>query len=85
MLDLDVICKVCLGKPNPYCKVCRRNRKFYEQYSAEVDEMNYLYTTWQKCKIFKQVTTGVRKLDASITLLFGKPHNVDWRNYSKNA
>lgn len=83
LLKMDIICKVCLGKPNPYCKVCRRNRKFYQDYAVEVQEMNYLYTTWCKCKLFKQVTTGIRKLDALITLLFGKPHDENWRDYSK--
>lgn len=49
----------------------------------EVKEYKYLHTTWLKCRGFKMVTTGVRKLDSIIELLFGKPHNENWRNYAK--
>jgi len=49
----------------------------------EIVEMQYLRETWEKCRIFKQLSTGIKRLDAIITILFGNPHNSGWRDYSK--
>jgi hypothetical protein len=50
---------------------------------GEAAEMQYLRMTWQKCKQFKQITTGIARLDLILTILWGPPHKDNWRDYSK--
>ncbi len=84
------ICRLCRGNADKTlgyfrCKACKQSKKDYEtkglQYERE--EFEYLHLTWLKCKGYKQITTGIAKLDFLLEMLFGKPHDRDWRNYSK--
>jgi hypothetical protein len=83
-MRMDEICRVCCGKPVTYrCALCRKTRKDYKEADLlrEVEEFEYLKETWNKCRIFKQLSTGIKRLDLVITHLFGAPHNCNWRNY----
>lgn len=87
---MHLICKACRGNSEYYldryrCPLCKKNLLDYKKagLEAEAVEMRYLYTTWLKVKGFNQPTTGIKKLDALLEGLFGKPHNRDWRNYAK--
>ena len=89
------MCRCCRG--NAYktlgmyrCKVCKMSLQDYEKqgHRLEVDELDYLHTTWQKCAKFKQISTGFKKMDQLLTQLFGVPHTdrnatgqLTWRNY----
>ena len=87
---MHLICKACRGNSEYFldrfrCPLCKKNLSDYKKagLQTEAEEMRYLYQTWQKVKHYKQVTTGIKKLDALLELLFGKPHDRDWRNYAK--
>lgn len=87
---MHLVCKACKGNSEFFmdrsrCPLCKKNLLDYKKagLEAEVVEMRYLYTTWQKVKGFKMATTGIKKLDALLENLFGKPHNNHWRNYAK--
>jgi hypothetical protein len=65
------------------CPLCKKSKQDYKDANLEqeVNEMEFLRETWLKCKNFKQITTGVARLDLVITILWGAPHTNNWRNY----
>ncbi len=83
------ICRVCRGNATKTlgkgkCGVCKKKFLDYvaEGLRPEVEQLEYLRLTWQKCRTFRQVSTGYKKLDVFINLLFGQPHtNGEWMNY----
>lgn len=38
--------------------------------------MLYLKETWNKCKLFKQVSCGIPLMDRAMAHLFGMPHSL---------
>lgn len=87
-MRLAEVCRLCRGNPvknaaRYRCQLCKRNAKDYKDANLEreVIEMEYLHQTWLKCRAFKQITTGIRKLDFALQSLFGVPHTQNWRNY----
>lgn len=84
------ICRLCRGNADKAlgkfrCGACKQSKKDYETrgLQAEREEFEYLYATWLKVKGYKQITTGIAKLDFLLEMLFGKPHTSDWRSYAK--
>lgn len=89
-MRLAEICRLCRGNPTKVCDryrcvLCKRTSKEYKEagLEREVEEFNYLKQTWLKVKMYKQITTGIRKLDLAIQLLFGIPHTDGWRDYKR--
>jgi hypothetical protein len=87
-MRLAEVCRLCKGNPIKNCdryrfQNCKKNAKDYKDANleTEVAEMDYLHQTWLKVRAFKQITTGIRKLDFAIQSLFGVPHTENWRNY----
>jgi transposase-like protein len=87
---MHLMCKACKGNSERFldkfrCPLCKKNRLDYKKAGLEYesDEMGYLYTTWLKVRGFNMATTGIKKLDALLEGLWGKPHTNDWRNYAK--
>jgi len=89
-MRMHEVCKLCRGTPQKVlqrfrCQLCRRCDQDYKDANLEreVHEWAYLRETWEKVRAFKQITTGIQKLDFVLESMFGKPHDRDWRNYSK--
>lgn len=84
-MRMNLVCKLCRGTTSTKCPACRMARREYIKMGmeAELSEMEYLRDTWEKCRKYKQVSTGIKKLDLVLTLLWGNPHNDNWRVYSK--
>lgn len=89
-LRMSEVCKTCRGSSEATlfryrCPLCKKNRADYYKagLEREVAEFRYLHDTWLKVKKFSQPTTGIKKLDSLIELLFGKPHDRYWRDYAK--
>lgn len=87
---MQLICRVCHGNADKKlqrfrCKACKMSKKDYEEQGLqhEREEFEYLHATWLKVQAFKQITTGIAKLDFLLQMLFGIPHTSDWRNYAK--
>lgn len=86
------ICRLCRGNADKAlgkyrCGACKQSKKDYENRGLviEREEYEYLHATWLKVRAYKQITTGIAKLDFLIEMLFGKPHNENWRNYAKTS
>lgn len=86
---MDEVCRCCRGNAHVVlnkfrCSLCKKSHKDYVDagLEAEVEEFKYLHLTWIKCKAYKQVTTGIKKLDLVLVLVFGQP-NPDFRQYHK--
>lgn len=89
-MKMSQICKSCRGSSEATlgrfrCPLCKKNRSDYKKagLEREVIEFAYLHTTWLKLRKFQQPTTGIKKLDSLLELLFGKPHDRYWRDYAK--
>lgn len=89
-MRMDEMCKHCLGNADKFlqrfrCPLCKKSVKDYKEagLEGEAAEMQYLKATWQKCKVYKQVTTGIARLDLVLTVLWGPPHKDGWRDYKK--
>lgn len=87
---MSEICRTCRGNSDKAlgffrCKVCKLSKKDYEKHDLvrEREEFEYLHQTWLKVKGYKQITTGITKLDFLLTMLFGVPHTEGWRDYSR--
>jgi len=87
---MNLMCRVCRGNADATfqkfrCPMCKLSKKDYEQRGLEAErtEMEYLYRTWAKCKSYSMISTGIKKLDFILTLLFGVPHTKGWRDYKK--
>ncbi len=85
---MHLICRLCRGNADKSlgyfrCKACKMSKKDYEEQdlTTERAEFEYLKATWEKVKAFKQITTGIAKLDFLLQILFGVPHTENWRNY----
>lgn len=90
LLQMESICRSCRGNPavtrgQPRCGICRKSAADYKKAGLEneVKEWHYLRVLWRKCQINNQVTTGIKRIDYLITVLFGPPHANGWRDYSK--
>ncbi len=86
-LKLRLVCRSCCGNSTEKCTVCKKSKAQYLKLGLdrEIEEMIYLKATWTKAKIYKQISTGIKKLDFLITYLFGNPHDRYWRDYAKAA
>ena len=89
-MRLNEMCRLCIGNSRRWldkhrCPLCRKTHQDYKDANLEreIEEMTFLRQTWIKCREFVQVTTGVKRLDLVITVLWGPPHNRNWRDYSK--
>ena len=89
-MRMDAVCRHCCGNPDRWlqkfrCPLCKKSKQDYKDANleAEVNEMTFLRETWLKCKTYVQVTTGIKRLDCILTILWGKPHDRHWRDYSK--
>lgn len=85
---MDKICRCCRGQPKKVlerrkCPRCAKTDKDYVGFEREIDYFNFLRETWEKCRKFYQISTGYKKMDYVLTLLFGRPHDRDWMNYAK--
>ena len=63
------------------CPLCKKN---YADYKAaglarEADEMLALWHKYQSVKSLNLATTGVKKLDCLLEVLFGHPRTTNWR------
>ncbi len=88
-MRMHQICKLCRGDAarvldKQRCGLCRKTHKDYKDANLEreIEEFKFLRETWLRCKKFTQNTTGTSKLDLVIHLLFGKPHDGIWRDYT---
>lgn len=83
------MCRICRGRPSQVldkyrCGACKQTSAFYtKELPNEVEEYDWLYSTWLKIKKYSQISTGIKKLDFVLTVIFGVPHQKGWRDYSK--
>lgn len=83
---MHLVCKTCKGSSGETmgrfrCPLCKKNFADYKKAGLEYEarEMLYLWATYEKVKRFNQATTGIKKLDCVLELLFGHPRTKDWR------
>lgn len=57
--------------------MCKRTQSDWNKagYENEIAHIMYLRDTWFKCKVYKQLSTGIKDTDNAIIYLFGMPHN----------
>lgn len=89
-MRMDAVCRHCCGNSDRWlqkyrCPLCKKTKQDYKDANleGEVNEMTFLRETWLKCRQYVQVTTGIKRLDCVLTILWGKPHDRNWRDYSK--
>lgn len=87
---MHLICKTCKGSSGQTmerfrCPLCKKNFADYKKAGLEHEarEMLYLWATYCKIKAYNQATTGIKKLDCLLELLFGHPKTTNWRDYKK--
>lgn len=89
-LRMGEVCRLCRG--NAYvvigryrCQLCKKSNDDYKaaDLEREVTEFKWLHDTWLTVKKYNQITTGIKKLDNVLELLFGKPHDRYWRDYKR--
>lgn len=89
-MNMDRVCKICRGNCERTmdrfrCPLCKMRGQDYKDagLSDEVDLFRDLFLLWLEVKRRNKPTTGYKKLDNLLEVVFGKPHNNEWRNYAR--